>query len=68
MDCISITTYAVPGKPQAVGHLGTVIATPQESGEIKIEFTLRRKGMRELRHPNYRKLDEPKEKVYPDDE
>lgn len=63
MDVVSIRTFATFGKPTAVGHLGTVILSPPNAdGEILVEFTLRRKGMRELRQPGYRKLDEPKRK------
>lgn len=53
MECVSIKTYAQPGRPASVGHLGTVIVTPQENGEILVEFTLSRKGARRLglNHP-----------------
>lgn len=61
MECVSITVFATPGQPAAVGHLGTVfVSPPNADGEIKLEFTLRRKGMRHLQHPGYRKLDGPR--------
>jgi hypothetical protein len=62
MDVVKITTLALPGKPTSVGHLGTVVVTPAKDGEFLVEFTLRRKGMRQLRHPDYCPLDEPKKK------
>lgn len=69
MDVVSVKTYARFGKPAAVGKIGTVIVHPPNGdGEILLEFTLRRKGMRLLKHPDYRKLDSPKKKVYPDHE
>lgn len=63
MDCVALKTFAKFGKPTAVGHIGTVIVSPpNQDGEVLVEFTLRRKGMRQLNHPDYRVLDGRKRK------
>lgn len=62
MEVVKISVYVQPGKPAAVGHVGTVVVTPAKDGEFLVEFTLRRKGMRYLSHPQYGPLDGTKRK------
>lgn len=53
--------YATPGKPIALGHLGTIVAEPPNShGEIPITFTVSRRLLkRELRHRHRKTVDKP---------
>lgn len=50
MDVIEINVWAKPGKPAAVGHIGTLVLSekPNESGEYLAKFTLRRRARKRL--------------------
>lgn len=44
MDVVAIEVWAAPGRPAAVGHLGTVVLGATNSdGEILVKFTLSRR-------------------------
>lgn len=62
MEVVKISVYVQPGKPAAVGHVGTVVVTPAKDGEFLVEFTLRRKGARRLGLSCIPKLDKRKRK------
>ena len=62
MDVVQIRTLAIPGRPTAVGKVGMVVVTPQESGEILCELTISRRGARYLGLTNPPKLDKRRRK------
>ena len=65
MEVLQIETWATPGKPAAIGHLGTVVLGPANSaGEILVKFTLSKKGLRRLGQCQTPKLDTSEKKSH----
>lgn len=49
MDVIELAVVVRPGKPAAVGHLGTVVVSPPDGdGEMLVRFVLSRKMAKKM--------------------